>query len=165
MLGGEFLKSYVLELDFADRMVRFYDPKRFEVPKEVAAADEAVMKIEMVSNRPFLVRPTHKGGRKKIHLLLDTGAPMPLLLSGSAAKKLGIDVAALPTLASIGGAVGKTGQQDALVVNLPAFGHGTHHCGQRRSVEVRAVQRPSRPPRGGREQQEAATPRLPQPSP
>jgi len=122
LLGGEFLKAYVVELDFPGRMVRFWDPKRFELPEVVTAPDEAIVKMELVGNRPFVVRPVREGSKKKMRLLLDTGAPFPLLLSGSVAKKMGIDVAALPHLSQISGTRGST---EARIYEDPAFQMGS----------------------------------------
>ena len=47
---------------------------------------------------------------KKVPVLLDTGAPTPLTMSGKAARKVGIDVEALPPFGSAYGVVGKTDQ-------------------------------------------------------
>ena len=57
-----------------------------------------------------------------MRLLLDTGAPFPALLSGSAAKKMGIDVAALPPLSRIAGTQGST---EARIYEDPDFQIGS----------------------------------------
>src|SRR5262245_7483912 len=54
LLGADFLADYVLELDFAQRRVRFLDPQQFQVPSKTAAKDEAVLPLMVVSNRPGL---------------------------------------------------------------------------------------------------------------
>ena len=84
LLGGAFLAEYVLDLDFAGRRVRFLDPKRFQVPESTSSESEAVLRLKIVSNRPH-VHVEIDG--KSVDVLLDTGAPMTLLLSGASAKR------------------------------------------------------------------------------
>ncbi len=93
LLGGNFLEHYVVELDFANARVRFLDPDRFMVPEQPAGPDEAVVPIRLGTRRPTL--EVEIDGRP-LRVLLDTGAPWGLLLSGAAARQLGIDDAALP---------------------------------------------------------------------
>jgi predicted aspartyl protease len=92
LLGANFLKNYVLELDYPGRVVRFYDPKKYKFPKTVTAPNERIVKLRRGGTR-FGVEVEIDG--KSVFTLLDTGAPMGLLLSGSAAKKVGIDVDSL----------------------------------------------------------------------
>ena len=87
LLGGTFLADYVLELDFEARVVRLLDPDRYEVPESVAAPGEAVLPLEVVANRAGL-ELTVQG--KPVRVLLDTGAPFGLLLSGEAAGRAGV---------------------------------------------------------------------------
>jgi len=84
LLGGQFLAEYVLDVDFAARRVRFLDPELFKVPESAGAENEAVIPLKVVSNRPHL-RMEIEG--KPVDVLLDTGAPMTLLLSGASAKR------------------------------------------------------------------------------
>lgn len=84
VLGGGFLKDYVVEIDFPARRVRFLDRKRFEVPESVDTPGEAVLPLSIVSNRPGL-EVTISGAKNT--LLLDTGANIPLLLSGAVATE------------------------------------------------------------------------------
>ena len=93
LLGGNFLEHYVVELDFANAHVRFLDPERFTVPEQPAGAGETVVPIRLGTRRPTL--EVEIDGRP-LRVLLDTGAPWGLLLSGAAARKVGIDEAALP---------------------------------------------------------------------
>lgn len=93
LLGGNFLEHYVVELDFEKAQVRFFDPQRFAVPEQPAGADETVVPIGLGTKRPTL--DVEIDGRP-LRLLLDTGAPWGLLLSGAAARKVGIEDTALP---------------------------------------------------------------------
>lgn len=103
LLGGEFLEEYVLELDFPARRVRFLDPRRYRVPEATDADDERVVPLSISAKRPF-VEIELEGRRTRV--LLDTGAPDNLVLSGRAAKKLGIDWKTLPDFGRYGSTVG-----------------------------------------------------------
>ncbi len=121
LIGGDFLAQYVVELDFAAHRVRFFDPERFEVPSAAAAPDEAVLPLEVVSNRPG-VRAVLNGA--PVLLLIDTGAPMGLLLSGEIARGAGIPSEPAPGL-ELTGVLGpiatEVGQLDRFEVGPFAF--------------------------------------------
>jgi len=87
LIGGDFLAQYVVELDFAAHRVRFLDPQRFEVPSSTAAPGEAVLPLEVVANRAA-VRVALNG--EPVQVMVDTGAPFGLLLSGEIARGAGI---------------------------------------------------------------------------
>jgi predicted aspartyl protease len=99
LLGGNFLAEYVVELDFAGRRVRFLDYRSYEVPESVEAPGEAVVPIQIVSNRPGM---TIHVNDQPITLLLDTGAPMGLMLSGSIAREASVASAPAPGFAMAG---------------------------------------------------------------
>ncbi len=103
LLGSNFLEQYVLELDFEARRVRLLDPERFEVPERADAPHEAVIPMRLASRRPSV--EIEMNGRK-IYALLDTGAPGTAILSGAAARKLGVDVGALPAFGELGTVMG-----------------------------------------------------------
>lgn len=93
MLGGNFLQDYVVEIDFAMRTVRFIDPGRYEVPEAAKESGEAVVPIALPMNRPVV--EIELDGRP-LRVLIDTAAPVGLVLSGAAARAIGIDDRALP---------------------------------------------------------------------
>src|SRR5512134_2666201 len=93
LLGGDFLDDYVVEIDFPGRKVRFLDPKKYRVPEQVDAEDERILPIKVVASR--IAAPVEIGG-KEVEVMLDTGVPDTLILSGKAARQAGIDVDALP---------------------------------------------------------------------
>jgi hypothetical protein len=103
LLGGEFLEEFVVEIDFPARVVRFLDPKKYEVPKQVSAPDERVVRMRVAGKRPFVEIAL---GGKKTWVLFDTGAPDMAILSGPTANKLGIDWKALPAFGSYGTTLG-----------------------------------------------------------
>jgi hypothetical protein len=108
LLGGEFLNDYVVEIDFPARKVRFLDPKKYETPEAADAPDEAVVPVKIVANR--VVVPVELDG-KRIELMLDTGAPSTMILSGAAAGGIGIDVAALEHFGTGGTVLGPMEQR------------------------------------------------------
>jgi predicted aspartyl protease len=99
LLGGEFLARYVVELDFAGRRVRFLDPRKYQVPESVDAPGEAVLPMEVVSHRPAI---TIQVNEQSIQLLLDTGAPMGLMLSGELARASSVPSRPTPGFAMAG---------------------------------------------------------------
>ena len=103
LLGGEFLDDYVLEVDFPGRRVRFLDPKKYQVPRQVAAPDERVARLVRAATRVSV--PIGVNGRELV-VMLDTGAPGTGILSGQAARDAGIDVATLPAFGQAGTVVG-----------------------------------------------------------
>ena len=93
LLGGTFLREYVVKLDFPGRRVRFLNPERYRVPKEVTAENEAVIPIRVVENR-LIVDVSIQG--KRLALLIDTGDWDTAVLSGTAARTVGINSTPLP---------------------------------------------------------------------
>ena len=90
VLGGDFLAAYVVELDFEGRRVRFLDRDRYRVPESAGGGGEAVLPITVVSNRPA-VRFEVNG--RELEMLLDTGMPWALMLSGELARAAGVESA------------------------------------------------------------------------
>jgi len=105
LLGGDFLEEYVVEIDFPGRQVRLLDPKRFRVPEEVTDPAESAVSLRVTARRPF-VEIELDGA--PVQVLLDTGAPLPVLIAGKSARKLGIDVDALEPFGEMGFVVGST---------------------------------------------------------
>jgi len=103
LLGGTFLDDYVVEIDFPGRRVRFLDPERYEVPEAVGAPDERVIPIRIQGTRIGL--EVEIDGRA-VYVMLDTGAPNTLVLSGKAARTLGIEVDGLRPYGQLGSTVG-----------------------------------------------------------
>lgn len=97
LLGGNFLSLYVVEIDFAGRRLRFLDHEKFEIPESVDAPDEAVLPLRIVSNRPG-VKVEINGVEHTV--LLDTGAPFPLILSGANAERSSIGSRPVPGFAT-----------------------------------------------------------------
>ena len=105
LLGGNFLEHYVVEIDFPGRRVRFLDPREFEVPTSVSDPDEAIVPLKVTAKRPFAELSVDG---QPVQVLLDTGAPPPLLISGVLARKVGIDVDALPEFGRMHFVLGST---------------------------------------------------------
>jgi predicted aspartyl protease len=95
VFGGKFLSEYVVEIDFPGRHVRLLDPHRFSVPVSVAASDEAVVPIHLVSQRPGIEVAIN--GVKAL-LMLDTGCFSPAVISGKLAQRASLTSSPLPGL-------------------------------------------------------------------
>lgn len=91
LLGGDFLREYVVELDFTERRVRFLDAERYTL-REVAPASEQEVLTLRDSPRPIAEISVNG---KPLSVMFDSGALWPLIVSGKAAEKLGIDVESL----------------------------------------------------------------------
>ena len=103
LLGGEFLDDYVLEIDFPGKTVRFLDPKRYEVPEQVDAAEERVVALQRAATRVSL--PIRVNDHALV-VMLDTGAPGTGVISGDAARQAGIDVTGLVDFGDSGSVLG-----------------------------------------------------------
>jgi hypothetical protein len=103
LLGGEFLDDYVLEIDFSGKTVRFLDPKRYQVPEQVDAANERVVALQRAETRVSL--PIRVNSHELV-VMLDTGAPGTGVISGSAAREAGIDLAGLVDFGDSGSVLG-----------------------------------------------------------
>jgi len=102
ILGGNFLREYVVELDFGKRRVRFLDADRYAVPEATEAPEETVLPLRIVGNRPG-VEVSLEG--ESALVLLDTGAPMGLLVAGDWAERAGVEHEPLAGL-ELGGVLG-----------------------------------------------------------
>ena len=122
LVGGPFLRDYVVEIDYGGRVVRFIDPKKFPV-QSPHAEDENVVPLRIVANRPFV--EVRIAGRP-IQVLLDTGDPFPVSLSGAAVQQMGIDVGSLPEIGAAD-ALSPEGPISARVYEAPDFELGKFH--------------------------------------
>jgi predicted aspartyl protease len=109
LLGGNFLVAYVVEVDFPRRRVRFLDPDRYRVPEQTADAEETVLALQLVSNRP-IVEVEVEG--HPVSLLLDTGAAYGVVIGGDVARAAGLEFQPAPGL-SAAGVMGEIGVEFA----------------------------------------------------
>jgi hypothetical protein len=93
LLGGTFLRDYVVEFDFAAGRVRFLNPGHYRVPETATADNEGVVPIKVIGNRAIVQISI---GGKPIQLLIDTGDWNTAVLSGPAANTVGISSTPLP---------------------------------------------------------------------
>lgn len=92
LIGGNFLEQYVVEFDFTEQRVRFFDSKKLKLPKSVDAPSEAIVPLRVIGKRPF-VEVQLNGG--KLWVMLDTGAEGAMVVSGKTAEKAGVDLSQL----------------------------------------------------------------------
>lgn len=98
ILGANFLSQYVVEIDFPGTTVRFLDPDRYAVPETAPGADETVVPFAGGGNRPVV--EIQVDGRP-VPVLLDTGGSVAVLLSGRAARSIGVDPSVLPEAGTV----------------------------------------------------------------
>jgi predicted aspartyl protease len=117
LLGANFLQQYVVEIDFVARTVRFLDPDAYRVPEQANDAGEVVIPMKLTSGRPLI---DIRIDGQTLEVMLDTGCNVPAVLSGNAAKSVGIDVDALPVSGEMQTVMGKlpTKRYDAREVEL-----------------------------------------------
>ena len=89
LLGGDFLRDYVVEVDYRAGRVRFLDPAIHAVSEETAEPDEIVLPMGMTDGRPTVRIGLGSG---ELSFLMDTGAPGSLLVSEEKARALGIAI-------------------------------------------------------------------------
>jgi predicted aspartyl protease len=86
LLGGEFLKHFVVELDFARRRVRFLDPAVHSVGDREG---EHVIELRIDELRPYAELELGSG---KVWALIDTGAESPVAITEEKAAALDIAI-------------------------------------------------------------------------
>jgi predicted aspartyl protease len=102
LVGGDFLKQYVVEIAFAARLTRFLDPRRYSLLEVQPKEGEALLVLRD-SSRPIL---NMEVAGHELPVMVDTGMPWPIELSGKAAKAIGVDIAGLPVWGEIDTTVG-----------------------------------------------------------
>ena len=96
-LGGEFLRGYVLELDFESRRVRFLDRSLVSIPESVDAPDRAVVPLHIFNSRPTLQIQVNN---RPVLVVLDTSASVPFWITPRELEKSAIDARGLPVIAA-----------------------------------------------------------------
>jgi predicted aspartyl protease len=91
LLGGDFLEAYVLEVDYQRKRVRFLDPDVWEVSEGRAEPGEWILPMGMTDGRPTLEIELGSG---RANFLMDTGAPLDLMISEKTARRLQIEIPA-----------------------------------------------------------------------
>jgi len=78
ILGGPLFEAYVLQIDYANHVVRLFDPRKYEVKGK-----EDVIPIRVKAHEPFLEGIITKmdGTSLGANLEIDTGADAPLSLN------------------------------------------------------------------------------------
>ena len=90
LLGGDFLRDYVVEVDYRKRRVRFLDAQLRSVSRDTAAPGEIVVPLRLSDGRPEIEIALGTGSA---WFIMDTGATMDLEMSEPAAAKLGLSPA------------------------------------------------------------------------
>ncbi len=78
IIGGSFFRAMVVEIDYRKKVLKLYDPNRFEMNRK----GYTLMDIEIKRNKPYLLASSifNLNDTIKTKLLIDTGASIPFLL-------------------------------------------------------------------------------------
>jgi predicted aspartyl protease len=113
LLGGNFLESYVVEVDYEQRRVRFLDPDRHAVSEDSAAPGEIVVPMKLSDRRPSV---EIRLGSGSAWFIMDTGAPHDLGISEEKARTLGLEAVSQERVVA---ARNVLGMDRALVKKIP----------------------------------------------
>ena len=89
LLGTNFLRAYVIEVDYQKQRVRFLDPELWSVSEQTARPGEWILPMGFSEGRPTLEIDLGSGSA---HFLMDTGAGDELTISSETAQRLGIEM-------------------------------------------------------------------------
>ncbi len=90
LLGGEYLRNYVLDLDFAERRVRFLDPEIHDLSDPTRLLPgERLVPLEIRSTWPFAQVTLGSG---TVWALVDTGSQGTITVTEEKARELGIEI-------------------------------------------------------------------------
>lgn len=89
LLGWDFLRDYVLDIDYRRGSVRFLDPAIHPVTEETGEPGELVLPMGLTDGRPTVEIML---GRGSLQFIMDTGAPGGLIVSEEKARELGIEI-------------------------------------------------------------------------
>lgn len=89
LIGDDFLRDYVVEVDYRRGVVRFLDPEVHPVAPDRAEPGELILPMGLTDGRPTVRIGLGQGA---LDFLIDTGAPGSLLISEEKAAEIGITV-------------------------------------------------------------------------
>lgn len=102
VIGHDLFAAFVVEIDYAARAIRLYDPAGYLPP---AGAD--IVPISIVDNKPYLTGIVNFGGKAiEANLHLDTGSGGAIGFNGAFVAERDLLAIAGPTLASMSRGVG-----------------------------------------------------------
>lgn len=90
MLGSDFLKQYVVQIDFPQHVIRFYKTSPFGKNIATAEGTKAALPLRFDEREKLPVVENILVNGKKIKATLDTGFPGTLALTPEAGKHLGL---------------------------------------------------------------------------
>lgn len=126
ILGGEFFKGLVVEIDFNDSKLKLYHPDKYTVPKKVTQHD-----IEIKNHKPY-IRANYISANpaiedtSQISLLMDTGAAITYMLFTDVDSTIVMPEHAIP--GNLGKGLG--GNIQGYVGKSQHIGFGTYHFDQ-----------------------------------
>ena len=98
VVGHDFLRHYVLEIDYPARRVRFLDRGHYVTPESVDDPREAILPLRIRGGFPEV--EIEIGGRP-LHAVLDTAGTLGLLLEPEVARSAGFDPERWPVVGTL----------------------------------------------------------------
>ncbi len=88
ILGGEFFKNVIVNIDFAKRRLTLIANEHFQKPGK----GFKMINIHLKANKPYVTSTVRlsSGHEVELELLIDTGAGLPLLLHNNTDERLGL---------------------------------------------------------------------------
>lgn len=94
ILGGDFFKKYVIEIDYKKRKLTIHNPKFFKPKRKYTT-----IPLEIKNNKPFIRSDLifqNLDSMKQSNLLIDSGAAVTLLLNSGESEQIKIPQNAVP---------------------------------------------------------------------
>lgn len=94
ILGANFFKGLVVEINYKRRYLDIYRPEKFSLPH----GEWTSSTIEVIDNKPYIECPTHLEGQSVVSLkyLLDSGAGVPVLIHNNTHESIDIPTVSMP---------------------------------------------------------------------
>lgn len=94
ILGADFFRRFVVQIDYRRQVVSLYEPKAFELPNKFQA-----IPVTYERSKPYLEAQVVTGGKdtSMLKFLIDTGAALPLLINTESREDLALPEQVVPS--------------------------------------------------------------------
>jgi hypothetical protein len=98
LIGVDFFKSFVVEINYINRIITFYKPGHFKRSRKYRSYQE--LPLQVIGNKAFIEASITQETKSKIplKLMIDTGASLPVWIAAHTSKKISIPEKTIPAL-------------------------------------------------------------------